>query len=136
MTIEAVGTGIKSTILATITTGLRVYATNEIPDRLELPCVIVMLGAGEYATTFTGTYDQVFRLLLCISKQDTPSAFNRLLDYINETGGLSLFAALDADLTLDGSCASSKLASHSGAGSTLWGNISYLSTEFELQVWS
>lgn len=136
MTIEAVGTGIKATILATITIGLRVYATNEIPDSLELPCVLVMLGPGEYATTFTGTYDQVFRLILCVAKQDSPSAFNRLLDYINETGALSLFAALDADRTLNGSCSSSKLANHSGAGSTPWGKIVYLSTEFELQVWS
>ena len=136
MTIEAVGTGIKTTILATIATGLRVYATNEIPDTLELPCVLVMLGPGDYATTFTGTYDQVFRLILCVSKQDSPSAFNKLLDYINETGAKSLFAALDADRTLGGSCSASKLANHSGAGSTSWGKIVYLSTEFELQVWS
>ena len=136
MTIESVGTGIKTTILATINTGLRVYATNEIPDSLELPCVLVMLGPGEYATTFTGTYDQVYRLILCIAKQDSPSAFNRMLDYVNESGALSLFAALDADKTLDGSCGSSKLASHSGAGSTIWGNTQYLSTEFHLQVWS
>ena len=136
MTIEAVGTGIKATILATIATGLRVYATNEIPDSLELPCVLVMLGPGDYATTFTGTYDQVFRLILCVAKQDSPSAFNKLLDYINETGALSLFAALDADRTLNATCSASKLANHSGAGSTQWGNITYLSCEFELQVWS
>ena len=136
MTIEAVGSGIKSTILATIATGLRVYATNELPDTLELPCVLVMLGPGDYATTFTGTYDQVFRLILCVSKQDSPQAFNNLLDYVNETGAKSIFAALDADRTLNGSCASSKLAHHSGAGSTPWGKIVYLSTEFELQVWS
>ena len=136
MTIEAVGTGIKATILATIATGLRVYATNEIPDSLELPCVLVMLGPGDYATTFTGTYDQVFRLILCVAKQDSPSAFNKLLDYINETGALSLFAALDADRTLNATCSASKLANHSGAGSTQWGRITYLSCEFELQVWS
>ncbi len=136
MTIEAVGSGIKTTILATIATGLRVYATNEIPDTLELPCVLVMLGPGEYATTFTGTYDQVFRLIICVSKQDSPSAFNKLLDYVNETGAKSLFAALDADRTLNATCGSSKLARHSGAGSTPWGKIVYLSTEFELQVWS
>ena len=136
MTIETVGTGIKTTILATIATGLRVYATNEIPDSLELPCVLVMLGPGDYATTFTGTYDQVFRLIVCVAKQDSPSAFNKLLDYINETGAKSLFAALDADRTLNATCSSSKLANHSGAGSTPWGKIVYLSTEFELQVWS
>ena len=136
MTIEAVGSGIKTTILATIATGLRVYATNEISDTLELPCVIVMLGPGDYATTFDPAYDQVFRLILCVAKQDSPSAFNELLDYINETGALSLFAALDADRTLGGTCSASKLVHHSGAGSTIWGDQVYLSTEFELQVWS
>ncbi len=136
MSIEAVGTGIKATILATIATGLRVYATNQIPDTLELPCVLVMLGPGDYATAFDGSYDQVFRLILCVAKQDSPSAFNKLLDYIDETGAKSLFAALDADRTLNGSCSASKLASHTGAGSTQWGRITYLSAEFELQVWS
>lgn len=136
MSIEAVGTGIKTTILATIPTGLRVYATNEIPDSLELPCALIMLGPGDYATTFDGTFDQIFRLIVCVSKQDTPSAFNRLLDYIDHTGDKSIFAALDVDRTLNGSCSASKCASHSGAGATPWGNIVYLSTEFQLQVWS
>jgi len=136
MSIEAVGTGIKTTILTTITTGLRVYATNEIPDSLELPCVIVMLGPGKYATAFDRSYDQVFRLILCVAKQDSPAAFNRLLDYIDHVGAKSLFAALDADRTLNATCSASKLDNHSGAGSTVWGKITYLSTEFELQVWS
>jgi len=136
VSIEAQGTGIKATILSTIATGLRVYATNEIPDTLELPCVIVMLGPGTYATTFDNAYDQVFRLILCVAKQDSPAAFNKLLDYIDHTGARSLFAALDADRTLNGSCSASKLDNHSGAGSMQWGRTVYLSTEFELQVWS
>jgi len=136
MGVEAIGTGIKTTILAAIPTGLRVYATNEIPDTLELPCVIIMLGAGKFATDFDPDFDQTYRLILCLAKQDSPEAFNRLLNYIDNTGAKSIFAALDADRTLDGSCSASKLDSHTGAGSTAWGNTMYLSTEFELQVWS
>ena len=136
MGVEAIGTGIKDTILATIATGLRVYASNEIPDTLELPCVLVMVGPGKYATTFDGSYDQIFRLILCLAKQDSPAAFNKLLDYVDDVGARSLFAALVADKTLNATCSTSKLDNHSGAGSTLWGNIAYLSTEFELQVWS
>ncbi|KKO08318.1 hypothetical protein LCGC14_0050160 [marine sediment metagenome] len=109
MSIETIGTGIKATILATIATGLRVYATNEIPDTLELPCVIIMLGPGKYATAYDQSFDQVFRLILCVSKQDSPEAFNRLLDYVNETGAKSLFAALDADRTLNATASASKL---------------------------
>ena len=136
MSIEAIGTGIKTTIIATIATGLRVYATNEIPDSLELPCVLIMLGPGKYATAFDSSFDQVFRLILCLAKQDSPAAFNKLLDYVDDVGARSLFAALTADKTLNGSCSTSKLDNHSGAGSTQWGNITYLSCEFELQVWS
>lgn len=136
MGIEAIGTGIKTTILATITSGLRVYAANELPDTIETPGLIILLGAGKYATAFDSGYHQVFRLILCLAKQDSPEAFNRLLDYVEPTGSKSIFAALDADKTLDGSCDTSKCTGFSGAGSTAWGSINYLSTEFELLVWS
>lgn len=136
MGIEAIGTGIKTTILATIPTGLRVYASNEVPDTLELPCILIMVGSGKYATTFSQAYDQIFRLILCVSKQDSPEAFNRLLDYVEPVGARSIFAALDADRTLNATCSTSKLDHFSGIGSTQWGRIAYLSTEFELQVWS
>jgi len=136
VSIEAIGTGIKTTILTTIATGLRVYASNEIPDSLELPCVLIMVGPGKYATAFDSSFDQVFRLILCLAKQDSPAAFNKLLDYVDDVGARSLFAALNADRTLGATCSTSKLDSHSGAGSTQWGNIAYLSCEFELQVWS
>ncbi len=136
MSIEAIGTGIKATITATIATGLRVYATKELPDTLELPCVLIMLGPGKYATAFDSSFDQVFRLILCLAKQDSPEAFNKLLDYVDDVGARSLFAALNADRTLNATCSASKLDNHSGAGSTQWGKISYLSCEFELQVWS
>ena len=136
MAIEAIGTGIKATILATIAAGLRVYAPNEVPDTLELPCVLIMVGPGKYATTFSAAYDQIFRLILCVSKQDSPEAFNKLLDYVEPVGASSIFAALAADPTLNATCSASKLDNFSGIGSTQWGRIAYLSTEFELHVWS
>ncbi len=136
MGIEAIGDGIKTTIEATITSGLRVYAPKAIADSLELPCIVILLGPGEYATTFDGGYDCTFRLLLALAKQDSPSAYNRLIDYLEPSGSKSIFAALDADRTLDSSCDNSKLVNYSGAGSVLWGGIMYLSTEFLLQVWS
>ena len=134
MGIEAIGDGIK-TRLETIT-GLRVYAPKELEDRLELPCALILLGPSSYATTYDPDYDCVFRIIVCLAKQDTPSAFNDILDYVEPTGTKSIFAAINADKTLNASCSSSKLARNLGVGSTLWGNIGYLSTEFELQVWS
>jgi hypothetical protein len=132
--IEAIGDGIK-TNLSTIS-GLRVYAPKELEDSLELPCALILLGINDYATTFDGAYDCTFRIIICVTKQDSPSAFNDILDYIEPTGSDSIFAAIDADNTLDSSCSASKLARNLGIGSTVWGGIVYLSTEFELQVWS
>lgn len=134
MGLETIGAGIK-TLLSTITE-LRVYASGELPDSLELPCALVLLGPNDYATTFSAGYDTVYRIIVCLAKQDSPSAFNKIIDYIEPAGAKSIFAKLDADRTLSGSCNSSKLIRNLGIGSTAWGNIVYLSTEFELAVWS
>ena len=67
-----------------------------------------------------------------MSKQDSPAAFDRLLDYIDTTGPRSMWLALDADRTLNATAHASKLASNTGAGSTEWGGIVYLYFEFEL----
>lgn len=134
MGIEAIGTGIKVRLNTIV--GLRVYAPKEMEDTLELPCALILLGTSEYATTYGGEYDCIFRIVVCLAKQDTPSAFNDILDYIEPAGTKSIFAAIDADRTLNASCDASKLARNMGVGSTVWGGIAYLSTEFELQVWS
>uniref|UniRef100_A0A6H1ZQI4 Putative tail protein n=1 Tax=viral metagenome TaxID=1070528 RepID=A0A6H1ZQI4_9ZZZZ len=134
MGIEAIGDGIK-TRLDTIA-GLRVYAPKQLEDKLELPCALVLLGPSSYATTYDPDYDCVFRIVVCLAKQDTPSAFNNMLDYIEPAGAKSIFAAVNGDNTLNGSCSASKLARNLGIGNTVWGGIVYLSTEFELQVWS
>ena len=136
MGIETIGTGIKTTILTTIATGLRVYASNEVPDSLELPCALILPGISSYATTYEPAYDLTFRIILCVSKQDSPSAFNTILDYIDSTGAKSIWLAIAADPTLNGSAETSKLVRNLGVGSTVWGGIVYLSTEFELNVWS
>jgi hypothetical protein len=134
MGIETIGDGIK-TRLNTIN-GLRVYAPKELRDGLELPCALILLGSNEYVTTFDNKHDCTFRIVLILSKADTPSAFNKILDYIEPTGDKSIFAAIDGDNTLDGSCSASKLVRNLGVGSIVWSGMTYLSTEFELQVWS
>ena len=134
MGIETIGTGIK-TLLDTIV-GLRCYAPNEVPDTLELPCVVILMGSGQYATTYDKGYDASFRIILMLAKQDTPSAYNRLINYVEPTGAQSIFAKLDGDRTLSARCDSSKLLNYSGAGQQRWGNIIYLSCEFELAVWT
>lgn len=134
MGIEAIGLGIK-TRLNTIA-GLRVYAPSELPDSLELPCALILPGVSDYATAYDLGYDLTYRIVICISKQDTPSAFNAILDYIEAVGAKSIFAAIDADRTLNASCDTCKLQRNLGVGNTVWGGIVYLSTEFELAITS
>ena len=134
MGIEAIGTGIK--VRLNTIAGLRVYAPNELPDSLELPRALIIPGESLYATTYEPAYDLTYRIVICIAKQDTPSAFNVILDYIEAVGVRSIFAAIDADRTLNASCDTCKLQRNLGVGSTVWGGIVYLSTEFELAVWS
>ena len=134
MGIETIGLGIK-TRLNTIAK-LRVYAPSEMPDTLELPCALILPGVSEYAQAYDLDYDLAFRIVICVAKQDTPSAFNDILDYIEAVGAKSVFAAIHADLTLNGSCDTCKLQRNLGVGGIVWGGIGYLSTEFELAIWS
>ena len=134
MGILAIGDGIKVNLNAIV--GLRVYAPKELPDTLELPCALILPGESLYVTAFDQSADITFRIVICVAKQDTPSAFNDILDYIEAVGARSIFAAIDADKTLNASCDTCKLQRNLGAGSTVWGGIGYLSTEFELAVWS
>lgn len=134
MGIEAIGDGIK--VRLNTIAGLRVYAPKEMEDTLELPCALILPGESLYATAYDRSSDLTFRIVICIAKQDTPSAFNVILDYIEAEGPRSIFAAIDADRTLNGSAHTCKLQRNLGVGSTVWGGIGYLSTEFELAVWS
>lgn len=140
MGIESIGTGIK-TNLETIS-GLRVFAPNELPDTIpELPCAIIMPPTIEYNTVFTAGgdfegHDYVFRIILLFSKQDSPSALNKLADYTEPSGTYSIIAAIDADNTLDSSASDSRMTTNGGASVTVWGGYPFLSTEFELMVYS
>ena len=137
MGVESIGGGI-ATRLETIT-GLRVFAPSELPDTIpELPCAIIMPPTIEYDTVFRGgdSDDYVFRIILLFSKQDSPSALNKLADYTEQTGTYSVQAAIDADNTLESTAEGSRLTTNSGASVTVWGGQPFLSTEFELLVWS
>jgi len=134
MGIKAIGDGIK--VRLNTIAGLRVYAPKELSDSLELPCALILPGVSEYVTTYEPAHDLTFRIIVCIAKQDTPSALNSILDYIEGTGAKSIFAAIDGDRTLNASCDTCKLQRNLGVGFTAWGGIGYLSTEFELAVWS
>ena len=132
MGIEAVGTGLKAVLSIS---GLHVYAPNELPDTPTIPAAIILPGETIYDATFDNSYDFKVRLILLLAKQDMPSAAGRILDYIEPTGDLSVLAKLKADKTLNSTCDSSQVIRNLGVGSTVWGGITYLSTEFEIAIW-
>ena len=136
MGMESIGTGIKSTINIS---GLRVYASNELPDSVnELPALLILPSGVRYKQTFgdsTATSIYSFRLIIVLSRADTPSAFNAILDYAEQTGDKSIVAKVAADRTLSGSCDTSWVSDNLGIGSTKWGNTSYLTTEFLLEAY-
>lgn len=136
MGIELIGTGIK-TRLQTISALRKVYAPNELPDSVNaFPSAIIMPGVMDYDQTFGGMYVTRFRIIVLMSKQDTPSALNRLMNYIEPTGTNSIKAAIYGDCTLGGNADDCELQTNSGYGVMTFGGITYLSTEFELIVYA
>lgn len=134
MGIKTIGTGIK-TRLETIS-GLRVYTPNEVPDSIsDFPVAVILPSRTEYNKDFDASPDYTFRILIFLTKADTPSALNELINYIEPTGTYSVLAAIEGDSTLDSTADDSTVTANSGFGAIPWGGYIYLGTEFELQVW-
>lgn len=136
MGIELIGNGIK-TRLETIVALKRVYAPNELRDTYnDFPCAIIMPGETNFDQTFGGMYISRFRIIVLISKQDTPSALNKLMDYMEPTGTNSIKAAIYGDCTLGGSADDCELDRNLGYGAMTFGGVTYLSSEFDLVVYA
>ena len=131
MGIETAGTGLKT---ALDISGLRVYAPNELPDSVNPPCALILAGETNYEAAFEADYDYILRLIILVAKQDSPSAFDKILPYIEPTGSSSVIAKVKAAPTLGGNCDVARVRRNLGIGATNWGGIMYLSTEFEIAV--
>lgn len=134
MSLETIGLGIK-TRLETIS-GLKVFALSGLPDSInQFPAALILPGETVYDAMFSRDADYRFRIIILITKQDSPSALGKLLDYIELTGTYSVKAAIEADSTLNGSADDSRVSRNLGIGTTVWGGYTYLSSEFELLAW-
>lgn len=136
MSVETIGTGIKTTI--TGVTGLkRVYAPNEMPGSInELPCAVVMHSGTEYGLAMGGVgAKHEFRIMVMATTQDHAGAFDKVLPFLEASGGSSIFAALLADRTLGSSADDFTLVSNEGQSMITWGGIQYLGTAFNLEVY-
>ncbi len=136
MGLESIGDGIKTRLL-TISALKAVYAPKELRDTYNsFPCAIIMPGPTDYDQTFAGAYTSRWRIIVMISKQDTPSALNKLMNYMEPTGTNSIKAALYGDSTLNSSADDCELDRNLGYGVMTFGGITYLSTEFDLVVYA
>lgn len=134
MGIESIGSGI-ATRLKTIS-GLKVYAPSELPDSIsQFPVALILPRLIEYNKDFDASPDYTFRIIVCITSVDRPSAMNKLLDYIEPSGASSVVAAMEGDRTLNSTADSCDVIENTGFGAINWGGHLYLGTEFELQVW-
>lgn len=131
-----IGDGLKKR-LGTIT-GLRVFATKELPDSInQFPAALILPGETAYVTTLSSSdCDYNFRVILVFSKQDSPSAISKMLPYMAVSGNKSVVEAIHADKTLDGAAEACKVTLNRGISSLSWGGSIYLSTEFAVQVWA
>ena len=133
MGLEAIGDGLKVRI-QTISSIKHVFAPKELPNSVnEFPSALILPGEVNFTQTLGDVSSITLRVLLLMSKQDTPSALNKLLDYINPSGSDSIYAAINGDPTLGSICDFAWVTTCSGAGSTTWGAYIYLSTQFEVK---
>lgn len=117
--------------------GLKVFGVKNLPDKISPPAIVVVLGETPYHRTFgSNPYptDPTWRIIVLLGNQDTPSAVNRMLDYIEPGGKSSIVKQVEDDPTLVGTCSGAIVTRNFGLGVTNWGGIPYLSTEFELEV--
>lgn len=134
MAIEDIGDGLKTTITMS---GLRVYALKDLPNKVSPPAAVMALGETVYHRVYSDTdADLTIRLIILLGKIDQPSAANRMLDYIEEDSAKSITKKVEADPTLNGSCQAAIVTRNLGLGVTNWGGVDYLSTEFEVIIWT
>lgn len=138
MSVKTVGSGLK-TRLETIS-GLKVFAPHELRDSYSYPVFAIIVHMGtDYDITGGGNNStdlHHFKILLGITRADTPSALSKLLDYTAKTGTKSIRAAILGDVTLGGVAQSIPNVNNTGQNGFRWGGQVYLGTTFEdIQVY-
>ena len=140
MGLEAAGAGLKTVIANTIQTNDAgyarvIYSPDELPNRIQaFPTILILLGGSE-PVTFSTQVDVVFRVVVIMGRQDTPASANKLIDYIEQTGDYSIYAAVASDRTLDGGADSAEVINNSGLVTFRWGVEEYLATIFEVRAY-
>ena len=141
MALEAAGTGLKTVLANTIQTNDPVYARviyapNELPNSIPVfPSILILQSVSE-PVTFSTQVEVTFLVVIIMGRQDTPSSANKMIDYIEQTGNYSVYAAVASDRTLNGGAESSEVLNNSGLVTYRWGRDEYLATIFEVKAYA
>ena len=114
--------------------GLRVH--RQPPASLnELPAAVVLFESRGASRTLGGTgFAGRIRVTLAVSTADASEGFDRLYDFMAQSGESSIEAAVSSDRTWGGSVDDGRLASIDNAGRRrLWGG-EYVAADFHFEV--
>jgi hypothetical protein len=123
-----------ATRLATIS-GLRTAAT--IPDNPNPPIAIVIPDNISFDDTFHRGMDTLtFRIFVIVGRVDERTAQNSIDAYCATSGTSSIKAAIEGDKTLGGKAYDCRVTTMLNYGSSVIGDITYLSCEFNVVVYA
>ena len=123
-----------ATRLATIS-GLRVSA--EIPDNPNPPVAVVQINNVSFDTAFQGgltTYS--FIVSVIVSRVAERRAQDRLDAYASTSGASSVKEAIEADRSLGGTVADTRVVEMTGVSAVLLGEATYLAANFAVTVYA
>lgn len=115
--------------------GLRTSAT--IPDDPHPPIAVVKPNLITYDLSFARGVDEYeFLVLVIVGRVDERSAQNRLDAYCAPNGASSVKQAIESDKTLGGSAYDLRVREMRNYQQVSVGDVTYLSTEFVVQVFA
>jgi hypothetical protein len=112
--------------------GLRVY--EELPDSPVMPCAVIFLERATYDEAFQRGLTVYEFSVRTIVTRVTERRAQRKLDEFIDNGEKSIKAALESDISLDGSAFDATVTSLSAVGSVTIGDVTYLAATFEVTV--
>lgn len=112
--------------------GLQVYATP--PGSIVVPAAVVRRRSTIYNVTFDDTVDTTWTVTVFVQFANTDAASEELDLYVSPSGDKSIFAAVDADVTLGGVVDFSRVAIAEGEKVTNYAGIDYLSVDFNIEI--
>jgi len=107
-----------------------------VPEQLNPPAAVTAVVTVEYDDDFDDNYTVEFGVLVIVTRADARSAQIRLYDYLEAAGERSVRAAIDADPTLDGSCATCQVVTGGSEQIVTVGGQDYLAVEFVVRAMS